>query len=103
VGDEPTDVVFAGLRHEMAFVCVSGLSQVNVYNPDSPEDSPQVIAIRGKQPRALVSDPSGARVFVSIFESGNQTTVVPANKVKAAGGPPKPSPKMPTLVRSDLQ
>jgi YVTN family beta-propeller protein len=97
VGDEPTDVVFAGQQHEMAFVCVSGLSQVKVYNPDSPADSPQVINIRGKQPRALVRDPSGARVFVSVFESGNQTTVVSANQVKAAGGPPKASPKMKKL------
>src|SRR5437867_729204 len=54
VGDEPTDVVFAGQQREMAFVCVSGLSQVKVYNPDSPVDGPQVISIRGKQPRALV-------------------------------------------------
>jgi YVTN family beta-propeller protein len=97
VGDEPTDVVFAGQQHEMAFVCVSGLSQVKVFNPDSLADGPQVISIRGKQPRSLVRDSSGARVFVSVFESGNQTTVVPANQVKAAGGPPKASPKMKRL------
>jgi YVTN family beta-propeller protein len=97
VGDEPTDVVFAGQRSEMAFVCVSGLGQVKVYNPDSPADGPQVINIRGKQPRALVRDSSGERVFVSVFESGNQTTVVSANQVKAAGGPPKPFPKMKKL------
>ena len=97
VGDEPTDVVFAGQQHEMAFVCVSGLSQVKAYNPDSPADGPQVISIRGKQPRALVRDASGARVFVSVFESGNKTTVVSANQVKAAGGPPKASPKMKKL------
>ena len=97
VGDEPTDVVFAGQRSEMAFVCVSGLGQVKVYNPEAPAESPQVISIRGKQPRALVRDSSGGRVFVSVFESGNQTTVVSANQVKAAGGPPKPSPKMKKL------
>jgi len=97
VGDEPTDVVFAGQQHEMAFVCVSGLSQVKVYTPDLPAASPQVISIRGKQPRALVRDASGARVFVSVLESGNQTTVVSANQVKAAGGPPKASPKMKKL------
>jgi len=97
VGDEPTDVVFAGGEHEMAFVCVSGLSHVKVYNPDLPAESPQVISIRGKQPRALVCDSSGARVFVSVFESGNQTTVVSANQVKDAGGPPKASPKMKKL------
>ena len=97
VGDEPSDVVFAGSRRETAFVCVSGLDQVKAYNPDAPADSPQIINIRGKQPRALASDSSGGRVFVSVFESGNQTTVVPANQVKAAGGPPRPSPKMKKL------
>src|SRR2546425_6303819 len=81
VGDEPTDVVFAGQQREMAFVCVSGLSQVKVYDPTAPSDSPQVIAIRGKQPRALTRDSNGSRVFVSVFESGNQTTTVPAAQV----------------------
>src|SRR6266567_5718743 len=75
VGDEPTDVVFAGQPSARAFVCVSGLSQVKVYDPAAPAASPQVITIRGKQPRALTRDAAGARVFVSVFESGNQTTV----------------------------
>jgi len=97
VGDEPTDVVFAGGEHQMAFVCVSGLSQVKVYNPDSVAAGAQIINIRGKQPRALVRDSSGARVFVSVFESGNQTTVVSANQVRDAGGPPKATPKMKRL------
>jgi YVTN family beta-propeller protein len=97
VGDEPTDVVFAGQPRELAFVCVSGAGQVKVYDPGSPAENSQVINIRGKQPRALVRDASGGRVFVSVFESGNQTTVVSANQVKAAGGPPKPFPKMKKL------
>lgn len=97
VGDEPTDVVFVGPRRERAFVCVSGLSQVKAYNVDALSDSPQVVNIRGKQPRALACDSFGGRVFVSVFESGNQTTVVPANRVKAAGGPPKAIPKMKKL------
>jgi YVTN family beta-propeller protein len=94
VGDEPTDIVFAGQQKEMAFVCVSGLSQVKVYDPTTPAASPQVITIRGKQPRALTRDAAGARVFISVFESGNQTTVVPANTVTANGGPPPPNPAM---------
>src|SRR5207245_4104189 len=94
VGDEPTDVVFAGQQRELAFVCVSGLSQVKVYDPTTPAASPQVITIRGKQPRALTRDAAGAHVFVSVFESGNQTTVVPANLVTANGGPPPPNPPM---------
>jgi DNA-binding beta-propeller fold protein YncE len=81
----------------MAFVCVSGLSQVKIFDLNAPEEAPQAISIRGKQPRALLRDTTGTRVFVSVFESGNQSTVVAANRVKAAGGPPKPSPKMKKL------
>ncbi|HKV42928.1 MAG TPA: hypothetical protein VJX67_27275, partial [Blastocatellia bacterium] len=94
VGDEPTDVVFAGTQHEMAFVCVAGLAQVKVYDPNAPTADPQVITIRGKQPRSLTRDPSNGRVFVSVFESGNQTTVVPSADVMASGGLPRPFPKM---------
>ena len=97
VGDEPTDVIFAGQQGETAFVCVSGLDQIKVYNATAPLEPPQVIGIRGKQPRSLARDASGGRVFVSVFESGNQTTVVSANQVIAAGGPPKPTPKMKRL------
>lgn len=94
VGDEPTDVIFAGQQQPMAFVCVSGLSQVKVYDPSAPSVNPQVVAIRGKQPRALARNANGSQVFVSVFESGNQTTTVPANIVDAGGGPPPPSPTM---------
>src|SRR5215470_17698676 len=37
VGDEPTDIVFAGAQHESAFVCVAGLSQVKVFDPATPD------------------------------------------------------------------
>ena len=94
VGYQPTDVAFAGQQSQMAFVCVAGTAQVKVYNPDSLSAAPQVIAINGNQPRSLAVDPSGARVFVSVFQSGNQTTIVSAANVAAAGGPPPPSPKM---------
>jgi YVTN family beta-propeller protein len=94
VGDEPTDVVFAGQQKELAFVCVSGLSLVKVFDPAMPASSPQVITINGKQPRALARDGAGTQVFVSIFESGNQTTIVSAAQVTANGGPPPPSPAM---------
>jgi DNA-binding beta-propeller fold protein YncE len=94
VGDEPTDVVFAGQQKELAFVCVSGRSEIKIFDPLSPATAPQVIAIRAKQPRALTRNASGSRVFVSVFESGNQTTIVPAAGVFGAGGPPPPSPPM---------
>ncbi len=94
VGDEPTDVVFAGQQNAMAFVCVSGLGQVKVYDPAAPSNPPQVVAIRGKQPRALARNANGSQVFVSVFESGNQTTTLPADLVTAGGGPPAPNPAM---------
>jgi DNA-binding beta-propeller fold protein YncE len=96
-GDEPTDVIFAGAP-ERAFVCVSGLSQVKVYDPAAPAAAPNTVAIRGKQPRALARDADGQRVFVSVFESGNETTIVGQPQVSANGGLPAPSPAMlPTL------
>jgi YVTN family beta-propeller protein len=92
VGDEPTDVIFAGQQRELAFVCVSGLGQIKVYDPSAPAIAPQVINIRGKQPRSLSRDAAGQQVFVSVFESGNGTTIVPAAQVAAGGGPPPPVP-----------
>jgi YVTN family beta-propeller protein len=92
VGDEPTDVIFSGQQQELAFVCVSGLGQIKVYDPNSPAAAPQLINIRGKQPRSLSRDGSGEHVYVSVFESGNGTTIVPAAQVSAGGGPPAPNP-----------
>ena len=94
VGDEPTDVIFAGKQRELAFVCVSGLNQVKVFDPDSPNTAPQSITIRGKQPRSLTRDEASAQVFVSVFESGNNTTVVGDDNVRNAGGLPPPSMQM---------
>ena len=94
VGDEPTDIVFAGQQKELAFVCVSGLRQVKVFDPNAPDAAPQVITIRGKQPRSLARDASGAQVFVSVFESGNQTTTIGETQVAQGGGLPAPVPAM---------
>src|SRR4051812_30364312 len=105
VGDEPTDVLFAGSGREMAFVCVSGggvaangitggSGVVKVFDPNNLAAAPQVIDIPGKQPRSLARSTDGSRVFVSIFESGNLTTVVPGPFVRDGGGLPTPSPSM---------
>ena len=93
VGDEPTDAVFAGAP-ERAYVCVSGISQVKVYDPNNANAAPQSIVIRGKQPRALARNADGTRVFVSVFESGNETTIVKQQTVSANGGLPAPSPAL---------
>ncbi|PYS70754.1 MAG: hypothetical protein DMF73_12215, partial [Acidobacteria bacterium] len=111
VGDEPTDVLFAGLSNEKAFVCVSGggtrpvagggtvtgaSGAVKVF-PDASnptQGNAQTIQISGKQPRALARSDDGSRVFVSVFESGNQTTIVSQSDVTANGGMPPPNPAM---------
>jgi len=109
VGDEPTDVIFAGPDNpgnNKAFVCVSGggrqtvgFSQmtgmsgaVKVFDANNPLATPTVIENFGKQPRALARNADGSRVFVSVFESGNQTTIVPETVVVANGGLPPPNP-----------
>ena len=108
VGDEPTDVIFAGSNREMAFVCVSGggsllngtsidhlgRGQIKVFDPSNPAALPQTIEIFGKQPRALAKNADGSRVFISVFESGNQTTVVKESDVTANGGLPAPNPPL---------
>jgi YVTN family beta-propeller protein len=94
VGDEPTDVLFAGVQREMALVCVSGLNQIKIYDPVAPATAPELISIRGKQPRSLARNSTGSQVYVSVFESGNQTTILGEDAVATGGGPPPPSPAL---------
>ena len=72
-GDEPADVVFAGVP-QRAFVTVSQLNLVLVYDPLNLAAPPVVLAIEGEDPRALATD--GTTVYAAIFESGNRTTVI---------------------------
>jgi YVTN family beta-propeller protein len=108
VGDEPTDVIFAGSGNNKAFVCVSGGGRqtvgfgqmtgmsgaVKVFDANNPTTNPVTIENFGKQPRALARNADGSRVFVSVFESGNQTTIVPEPIVGANGGLPPPNPPL---------
>jgi DNA-binding beta-propeller fold protein YncE len=93
VGDEPTDVVFAGTTSGVrAFVCVSEEDAVKIYDPANLATAPQVLAMPGRHPRALAKNGDGSQVYVTIQEAGNRTTVVPQAKVTAGGGPPAPIP-----------
>jgi len=85
-GDEPTDVVFAG-SPQRAFVTISQLNQVRVYNPANPAAAPTILNIQGEEPRALAVSADGARVYVAIFESGNATGAVLQQDVSAPTGP----------------
>ena len=89
VGDEPTDVVFAGnpLR---AYVCVSQADLVQVIDPASLA-TVATVPIDGRVPRALARSPGGSRVYVAVLDAGNRTSVLSA----AAAGDSLPPPNPP--------
>lgn len=93
VGDEPTDVVFAGAAGR-AFVCVSQEDAVKIYDPVQLALAPAVVPLFGNDPRALAVSPDGATVYAAIFESGNRTSIISAPEVGAGGGPPLPNPPL---------
>ena len=98
VGDEPTDVVFAGGR---AFVCVSGKDdRVDVFDAAS-RTLVRSISIPGEDPRALAATADGSFVALIVLDSGNQTTVVPPVLVGTTAPPPDP-PRKPTLPPQPL-
>ena len=92
-GDEPCDVVFAG-SPQRAFVSVSQLNEVRVFDPANLATAPTVLAIQGEDPRALATD--GTRVYAAIFESGNATTLLTETVVSSSANPypgdPNPPP-----------
>lgn len=85
-GDEPTDVVFAG-SPERAYVSMSQLNQVHVYNPTSLATAPTVLTIQGEEPRAMAKSADGSRVYVALFESGNTSTIIDFPVVSNVNGP----------------
>ena len=92
VGDEPTDVVFAGAPQK-AFVSLSQLNQVKVYDSLTLA-LVSTLPIQGEDPRALATD--GTSVYAAIFESGTDTTILPFQTVSSAVNPypgdPNPPP-----------
>jgi YVTN family beta-propeller protein len=92
VGDEPTDVVFAGGATTRAFVCVSQEDAIKIYDPANLLAPPVVVPIFGSDPQALAVSPDGSKVYAAVFESGNQTTIADFQDVLAHGGLPAPNP-----------
>lgn len=77
VGDEPTDVVFAGGGGDpRAFVVLSQRNRVDVFSSSSPGAPLFYIPIDGEDPRALARNNAGTEVYAAVFQSGNQTTLV---------------------------
>lgn len=89
-GNEPADVVFAAGR---AFVSCSDARNLNVFDLADLNAAPRKVGIAGLEPRALAVSADGKTVYVAIFESGNQTTVLNGrandriNVVSRAEGP----------------
>jgi YVTN family beta-propeller protein len=97
VGDEPTDVAFAG-SPARAFVCVGGEDAVKGYDPSTLAPAFASTPIFGRHPRSLAVGPGGTQVYVTVLDAGNRTSIVSAARVAALGGPSPPSPPQdPTL------
>ena len=86
--DEPADVIFAG-SPTRAFVSCARPNLVQVFDPGDLGAAPIDIPLLAEDPRALATDPSGDRVYVAVFESGNDTTVLPTG-FRPAGSQPYP-------------
>lgn len=93
VGDEPTDVVFdaAGQR---AFVCVSQEDVLRVWDLGDLSAVPITIPLTGSDPRSLALTPDGQSLWVTVQESGNETTAIHFETVTENGGLPAPTPAM---------
>src|SRR6266571_598703 len=78
VGDEPTDVVFAGGH---AFVAVSQEDAVQVFDLLHLESPPVKLDLFGSDARALAVSKDRTKVYAVVLNSGNQTTDVNANVI----------------------
>jgi|GEM_PF-368531 len=97
VGDEPMDVVFAGRNKSKAFITTArrgqhspsglesmtpsvGRADVWVFNANAPENSPErIVNLYGMAPRAMATNAEGSKVYVSIYKSGNKSTLAAHN------------------------
>ncbi len=107
VGDEPSDLVFAGPSDEGAFITTAHRGQNHPIDPEPfteevgradvwifdttdlgaglggiPET---ILSMFGDSPRALARSADGATVYAAVFHSGSRTTTVPAYAVCDGG------------------
>jgi len=91
-GDEPTDVAFVLDPIEddgslWAVICLSQEDRILVLDAEAPYAEIARLDIPGSDPRALTVDPTRNAVWVAVFESGNNTTVVDRDDVNDPGSP----------------
>lgn len=102
VGDEPADVVFANGK---AYVSVRTEDAIRVYDPAT-QGLLATIASPGREPRALVRNAAGTRVFVGHLFAGNRTTILAAEKIPPDSMPVDwdfpPEPFLPPAPRQGL-
>ena len=103
VGDEPSDVVFAGTANK-AYVSVSQEDAVKVYDPANLAAAPVVIPIAGRMPRALTRNLDGSEVIVDVFDSSAQSTTLSAAEAGDSLPPPNPplAPGLPPSPKTGL-
>jgi YVTN family beta-propeller protein len=91
VGDEPSDVVFAGspLR---AWVSVSQEDAIKVYDPADLAGAPAAIGVPARWPRALATNAAGTKVYCAIFASNHRSTAF--SEAEAGDSLPAPNPPM---------
>jgi len=113
VGDEPRDIVFAGVGRDRAFITAARRGQnvpfaanslvagtprcdVWVFDANAPGDSLSsepltVLHLFGDTPRPLAVSVDGRTVYAGVFNSGNRTTTLDADVQR--GGLKKPGPQ----------
>jgi len=85
--DEPGDVVFGGAP-QRAFVSCSQANSVLVFDLANLAAAPTRIPIVGEDPRALAYSAARDEVYVAVFESGNDSTILGGGLTMASGTPP---------------
>ena len=119
VGDEPRDIVFAGVPANRAFITTAhrgqnssvnpqlttpgvGRADVWVFNATSLGSSLggtplRIITLFGDTPRALAANAAGTEVYAAVYFSGNKTTTVSEGVVCDGGASAGPC-RVPILI-----
>ena len=108
VGDEPSDIAFAGPGGDRAFITTAhrgqnspypdgefdqeGIGRADIWVFDATDlgtslggDEETIITVFGDKPRGLAVSPDGSTVYAAIFHSGNQTTTLNAGFICTTG------------------
>jgi len=109
VGDEPSDIVFAGPAHDRAFITTAhrgqnssidpqlttpGVGRADVWVFDATNlgntlggQPLTILTLFADTPRALAVTPDGNTVYAAAFRSGNGTTTISTGSVPTNAGP----------------